>query len=243
MVAGRISRADEAVLYAKDGALAIVSLNRPDKLNAYNVAMRDGLYEVLQAIRDDPEVRVMILRGNGPGFCTGGDLSEFGTAPSAILARDARWRRDVWSLLRGLPQLTIAAVHGYVVGGGFEMALLCDLCIAASNARFAFPETGVGMIPGVAGTQTAPRLLGNGRALDLVLSGRELSAREALRLGIVTRVVPPRLLLRNAVELARRTYELPVTLVSQLKRLVHEGLDLPLVDGLRLERRLAGAAL
>lgn len=243
MVEKRIARGEGAVLYAKDGALAIVSLNRPDRLNAYNVAMRDGLYEALQAIRDDPEVRVVILHGNGPSFCTGGDLSEFGTAPSALAARDARWRRDVWSLLRGLPQLTLAAVHGYVVGGGFEMALLCDLCIAANSARFSFPETGLGMIPGVAGTQTAPRLLGNGRALDLVLSGRELSARDALRLGIVTRVVPPGKLLSSAVELARRTCQLPATRVTQLKRLVYEGLDLPLVEGLRLERRLAGAGL
>jgi enoyl-CoA hydratase len=140
-----------AVLYDKDGAIAIVSLNRPAALNAYDTAMRDGLYEALSAVRDDPEVRAVILRGNGPAFSTGGDLREFGSAPSAVGAREARWRRDVWGLLKRVRQPVIAAVHGYVVGGGLEMTLLCDLCVAADDARFAYPETGLGMIPGVAG--------------------------------------------------------------------------------------------
>ena len=134
-------------------------------------------------MRDDPEVRAVILRGNGPAFCTGGDVSEFGSAPSPTAARDVRWRRDVWGLLRALPKPVIAAVHGYVVGGGFEMALLCDLCIAAADARFAYPETGLAMIPGVAGTQTTPRAIGVGRAMDLILTGRWLTRAEALRPG------------------------------------------------------------
>src|SRR5262245_28533221 len=117
-----------AVLYDKHDSIAIVSLNRPEVLNAYNVAMRDALFETLQAVRDDSDVRVMILRGNGPAFCTGGDVREFGSAPSPVMARETRWRRDVWGLLRALPKPTIAAVHGYAVGGGFEMALLCDFC-------------------------------------------------------------------------------------------------------------------
>ena len=119
--------------------------------------MRDALFEALHAVRDDPDVRAMVLRGNGPAFSTGGDVAEFGSAPSPVTARDVRWRRDVWGLLHTLSKPTIAAVHGYAVGGGFEMALLCDLCIAADDARFCYPETGLAMIPGVAGTQTTPR--------------------------------------------------------------------------------------
>jgi enoyl-CoA hydratase/carnithine racemase len=231
-----------AVLYDKDGAVAILSLNRPDVLNAYNVAMRDALFEALQAAVDDPEVRAVVLRGNGPAFCTGGDVSEFGTAPSPTAGRDVRWRRDVWGLLRTFPKPVIAAVHGYVVGGGFEMALLCDLCIAAQDARFAYPETGLAMIPGVAGTQTTPRALGLGRAMDLILTGRWLTAPEALRLGMVARVVALDGLLAAAVDVARRLCELPPALLRDTKRAVNEGLDLGLADGLALEKRLAGKA-
>ena len=171
-------------------------------LNAYNVAMRDALFEALQAVRDDPDVRAMVLRGNGPAFSTGGDVAEFGSAPSPVTARDVRWRRDVWGLLHTLSKPTIAAVHGYAVGGGFEMALLCDLCIAAEDARFCYPETGLAMIPGVAGTQTTPRLLGIGRALDLVLTGRWLSARG----GVAARHRRPRRAARTACRPPRLTW-------------------------------------
>jgi len=229
-----------AVLYEKDGPLAFVTLNRPEVLNAYNVAMRDALFEALLAVRDDPEVRAMVLRGNGPAFCTGGDVAEFGSAPSPVIARAVRWQRDVWGLLWSLPKPTIAAVHGYVVGGGFEMALLCDLVIAADDARFSYPETGLAMIPGVAGTQTTPRALGVGRALDLILTGRWLNAEEALRIGVVSRIVPHSTLGAAVVDVGRRLCELPAALVARMKRAVHDGLDLSLADGLALERRLAG---
>jgi enoyl-CoA hydratase/carnithine racemase len=231
-------RSAPAVIYEKAGPVAVVSLNRPEVLNAYNVAMRDALFEAMQAVRDDPDVRVLVLRGNGAAFSTGGDVSEFGTAPSPVAARDIRWRRDVWGLLRTLPKPAIAAVHGYAVGGGFEMALLCDLCVAAADARFCYPETGLAMIPGVAGTQTTPRLLGRGRGLDLVLTGRWLNAAEALKLGIVARIVEPTGLRDAAVDLARRLCELPPALTARAKRAVNEGLDLSLADGLALEKRL-----
>ena len=228
-----------AVLYEKDGPVAIVSLNRPEVLNAYNVAMRDALFEALQAVRDDGDVRTMVLRGNGPAFSTGGDVSEFGSAPSPITAREVRWHRDVWGLLHALPKPTIAAVHGFTVGGGFEMALLCDLCIAAADARFGYPETGLAMIPGVAGTQTTPRAVGVSRALELVLTGRWLTATEAFNMGLVVRVVTPEQLRNAAIDLARRLCELPPTLAARVKRAVDEGLDLPLAEGLALEGRLA----
>ncbi len=232
-----------AVLYETDGPVAIVSLNRPAVLNAYNVTMRDALFAVLTAVRDDPEIRVMILRGNGPAFSTGGDVREFGSAPSPTVARAVRFQRDVWGTLKSLPQITIAAVHGYAVGGGFEMALLCDLCIAADNARFGLPETGLGMIPGVAGTQTASRLFGLGRALDLVLTGRMLSATEAQHFGLVTRVVPVAELQPEALALAHSLSAIEPSLAARTKRAVHEGLDQSLRDGLALEARLSVAAV
>jgi len=234
---------EPAVLLHKEdgGRVAVVSLNRPRVLNAYGIEMRDALYEALLAVRDDPEVRVMVLRGNGPAFGSGGDLREFGSAPSPYAARSTRWRRDVWGALWSLPKITVAAVHGFVVGGGFEMALLCDHCIAARDARFRLPETGLGMIPGVGGTQTLPRLIGAGRAADLVLTGRWLDAGEARRLGIVARVVAPARLRGAARAWARRVAGLDPALVAALKRAVGDGLEMDVDAGLACERRLAAA--
>lgn len=228
-----------SVLYAKRDGVAWVTLNRPDRYNAYNVAMRDDLYQVLNAVHEDPEVRAMVLAGAGPAFSTGGDVSEFGQAPSPLGARWIRFRRDVWGRLRSLAIPTVAAVHGFTVGGGLEMALLCDIAIAARDTRFCLPETGLGMIPGVAGTQTATRRLRLGWALDLCITGRWIDAREALSIGLVAEVVPNGSLERSAHALARKLGRLPRAAVAAAKLAVWEGLELPLADGLDLEGRLA----
>jgi enoyl-CoA hydratase len=227
------------VRYEKRGAVAWVTLNRPEQLNAYNVAMRDELFGVLAAVHDDCEVRAMVLAGAGSAFSVGGDLHEFGTAPSPVVARWVRFRRDVWGRLRALPVPTVAAIHGFTVGGGLEMALLCDLAIAAADARICLPETGAGMIPGVAGTQTAARRLGLGRALDLCITGRWIDAQEALLVGLVAEVVPAARLNRRALDLARAMGRLPRECAAMVKLAVWEGIDLPLGEGLDLERRLA----
>jgi len=233
-----------AVIYDKDasGSIATVTLNRPQSHNAYDVAMRDALFAALSAIADDPEVRVVILRGAGPSFCTGGDLREFGSAPSPVRAREVRWLRDVWGALWDLRVITIAAVHGHVVGGGFEMMLLCDFALAARGARFALPETGLAMIPGVAGTQTLPRLVGVARALDLILTGKELDSRSAQRLGLVSRVVADQHLDSATRSLARRLARLEPVLVARVKRMVNDCWDGPLSGGTgRARRRPSGA--
>jgi enoyl-CoA hydratase len=228
-----------AVIYAKRDGIAWVTLNRPDRYNAYNVAMRDDLFQVLSAVHEDPEVRAMVLAGAGAAFSTGGDVSEFGQAPSPLAARWIRFRRDVWGRLRRLAIPTIAAVHGFTVGGGLEMALLCDIAIAARDARFCLPETGLGMVPGVAGTQTAPRRLNLGWALDLCITGRWIDAREALSIGLVAEVVPNGSLERAAHALALKLGRLPRASVAAAKLAVWDGLDLSLADGLNLEARLA----
>jgi enoyl-CoA hydratase/carnithine racemase len=236
---GGASSGTRAVLYEKRDNIAWVTLNRPDRLNAYNVEMRDSLFEVLSAIYDDPDVRAMVLAGAGSSFSTGGDVSEFGQAPSPTAARWIRFRRDVWGRLRGLPMPTVAAVHGFTVGGGMEMALLCDIAIAASDARFCLPEAGLGMIPGVAGTQTAGRRLGLGWALDLCITGRWIDARQALILGLVAKVVSRRALHRTAHEWALNLSRLPRAQIALAKLAVWEGLNSSLADGLDLEHRLA----
>src|SRR4029077_21124840 len=174
---------------------------------------------------EDPEVRVLVLADAGPAFSTGGDVREFGTAPAPIVSRLVRWRRDVWGRLLGLRAATVAAVHGYAVGGGMEMALLCDLCLAANDASFALPETGLGTIPGVGGTQTVPRRAGQGRALDLVLTGRRLDAGEALAAGLVHRVVARAALQREALALARRLARLDPSLIQAARRAVRAAHD------------------
>lgn len=227
------------IRFEKRGAVAVVTLDRPERLNAYDVAMRDDLYAALGAVDVDPEVRALVLRGAGRAFSTGGDLHEFGSAPSPVVARTVRFARDVWGRLLELRAATVAAVHGLAVGGGMEMALLCDVRVASADARFALPETGMGMIPGVAGTQTLPRTAGLGRALDVVLTGRTLGAREARAAGIVQRVVSRAALDAAATSLARRLAGLDPALVGAVRRCVRGAHDLPLCEGLALERRLA----
>lgn len=230
---------DAAVGYASARGVATITLNRPERLNAYDVAMRDGLAEALAAAADDPEVRAVVLRGAGSCFSVGGDLREFGSAPSPLGARAARFARDVPRTLAELPKPLLAAVHGWVVGGGFEMALLADLCVAAADARFRLPEVGLGMIPGVGGTQTLPRAVGLGRASLAVLARRWIDADEALALGIVVRVVPPVALEGEAMRLAVAIAALDPGLVAATRRAVRAATALPLAHGIGLEAHAA----
>jgi len=225
--------------YDKRGPVAWVTFDRPETLNAYDVAMRDDLFTVLGAADQDPDVRVLVLRGRGRAFSSGGDLREFGSAPSATVARLVRWRRDVWGRLLALRAATVASVHGWTVGGGMEMAMLCDLCLAADTTRFGLPETGLGMIPGVGGTQTLPRRAGMARALDVVLTPRWLDAVEAAQMGIVAHVVPADGLARATRVLARRLAALDPRIVQAVRRCVRAAHDGTLAAGVELERRLA----
>jgi enoyl-CoA hydratase/carnithine racemase len=231
----------ETVIYEKEGAIARVTLNRPAVLNAYNVRMRDELFEVFSAVRDDTDLRVLLLRGAGRAFCAGADLTEFGTAPSPTAARRIRFARDVWSLLQELPQPKIAALHGFAFGSGLELALFCDLRLAAEGTSLGLPEVRLGMIPAAGGTQTLTRACRLGPALDLLLTGRRIDAAEALRLGILTRVVPAEQLAQTADEQAAELAAREPRVVRAICRAVWQGSDLPLADGLRLEARLAAA--
>ena len=228
------------VLLEKRGDIAVVTLNRPDVVNAFSVRMRDELWEVLSAVREDPDVRGMLLKGAGErGFCAGADLTEFGTAPSQKIARQVRWERDLWGLLLSIPKPSVAALHGYCLGSGLEMAALCDVRVAADDAVFGMPEAGLGLVPAAGGTQLLPRLLGPGRALELLLSGRRFGADEALAYGLVTEVVARSELTAAATALLRRVLRAPDRALAAAKRALADGADLPLAAALDLERRLA----
>lgn len=230
----------KTLIYEKKDHIAYATLNRPQALNVYNIQMRDDLYEVLRAIGDDSEVRVGIFKGAGDkAFCAGADLSEFLSAPSPIIARQARFSRDVWGLFLSLPQPLIAALHGFVLGSGIEIALSCDIRIASGDVRFGLPEVGLGIIPAAGGTQTLPRAIGRGRALEMLLTNRWLSAEEAFQFGLVNRVVPKDKLLETAEEMAKKIASYNPMAVRNAKKAVVRGLDLPLTEGLELERILA----
>ena len=232
----------QTIAYEKDeGGVARLTLNRPDVLNAVDLQMRDELWTAFEAFRDDPDARVLILRGAGRAFSAGADIADFGTAPSYIEARRARRERDLWGLLLHLPKPVIAAMHGYALGAGCEMSLLCDLRVASEDARFGLPEVSLGYIPSAGGTQTLPRTVPPGVALHMILSGDPIDAAEAHRVGLVHRVVPRDELDNAAGAWARTLAKRSPQALAYAKEAVLRGLDLSLSDGLALEGRLAGS--
>ena len=230
----------ETLTYEKKDTIASVTLNRPHALNVYNIQMRNDLYEVLGAVRDDDEVRVVIFKGAGDkAFCAGADLSEFLTAPSPTVARQVRFDRDVWGLFLSIPQPLIAAVHGYVLGSGIEIALCCDIRIASEDAQFGLPEVGLGIIPAAGGTQTLPRTVGRAKALEMLLTNRWIDAEEAAGTGLVNKVVKRNKLIEVAEEMAQKIASYDPIAVRYAKQAVMRGLDLSLAEGLELEKNLA----
>ncbi len=234
----------KTLIYQKRGPLACITLNRPDFLNTYNIQMRDELFQVLEALQADDGVRAVIFSGAGEkAFSAGADLSEFLTAPSPVVAREVRFSRDIWGLLLSLEQPLIAAVHGYVMGSGLEIALCCDLRVASEEAQFGFPEGGLGIIPAAGGTQTLPRVVGRPRALEMLLTGRRISAGEAYKIGLVNHVVPRGELMATAETLAGKIISNSLIAVKNAKQAVTQGLNLTLEEGLGLEHRLADLVL
>jgi enoyl-CoA hydratase/carnithine racemase len=234
----------ETIIYEKQGPLAWLTLNRPQVLNAVNLQMRDELWTVMEAVRDDPDLRVLVIKGAGRrGFSAGADITEFGTAPSFVEARRARHERDLWGLMLSLPLPLVAAIHGFALGAGCEMSMCCDFRIASEDARLGLPEVNLGYIPSAGGTQLLPRTISPGVAMGLILSGDAIDAREALRLRLVQRVVPRRRLYAEAEALARALAGRPSEALRRAKQAVLQGLDMPLDQGLALEERLASLAL
>ncbi len=221
-----------------DGVVEVL-LDRPP-LNIYDLDMRDGLIEAFAAARDHPDARALVLRASGAHFSAGADLTEFGSAPGIMAARRIRWERDPWLPLWELPVPTVAALHGYALGAGLEMSLLCDLRVAGPDTRVGLPETGLGMLPSAGGTQSLLRVVGPSRTLPLVLTGERIDVERAERLGIIDVVSddPD----QHALELARHLAGLPPAAVRAAVRSLREGDGLPLHDALVAERHLARMA-
>lgn len=230
------------VRFEREGDIAFVTLDRPERLNAVSMAMRDALWGVLTALRDDPTVRCAVFSGAGDrAFSAGADITEFGSAPSLMDARGARQQRDLWGVMSTLEVPLIAAIQGFAYGAGCEMSMYCDLRVASEDARFALPEVTLGYIPSAGGTQTIPRHAPLSEALRMVTTGEPLTAAEALRAGLVHAVVPRDDLLATARGWAERIASTDPAATRAAKRAILEGIDLPLADGLALERRLSDA--
>ena len=204
-------------------------------INMYDVRMRDELCELLDAVIVDESVRAVVFTATGDHFSAGADLREFGTAPSLFAMRDARWGRDVWGLLQAVPAPMIVAMQGNSVGFGFELALHCDVRLAADDCTVALPETRVGMIPVGGATQTLSRIVGNSAALHAILTHRRFPANEALARGLVDEVVPRGELRDRALGLVARLAARPPAAVRAAKALAWAALDLPLPVGLARE--------
>jgi enoyl-CoA hydratase len=230
----------ETILYEKKNGTAYVTLNRPKALNAYNIRMRDEMYQVLGAVRDDPDVRVIIFSGAGDkAFCAGADLTEFLTAPSPVIARQVRFERDVWSRFLSIDKPIIAALHGYVLGDGVEIAACCDIRIASDDVQFGTPEMGLGIITAAGGSQTVPRIINRSHALDVLITGRWVKAEEALKMKLVNRIVTRGELMSTAEKIADRIKSFDPIAVSIVKQAVTRGMNMTLSQGLELEAALA----
>jgi enoyl-CoA hydratase len=224
------------VLVEREEPIAVVLLNRPEVMNALNDEVMDELMRVLAGLDDDDAVRCLVLGGSERAFAAGADIGEMAQA-SAMDMYDAR-RIDRWDALRRLRTPLVAAVSGFCLGGGCELAMACDLIVASESARFGQPETGLGIIPGAGGTQRLTRAIGKAKAMDVILTGRFLDAREAERAGLVARVVAREAWLEEAKRVARDIASRAPIAQRLAKEAVNRALDAALDVGLDYERRL-----
>jgi E-phenylitaconyl-CoA hydratase len=230
----------ETILFEVRERVAHVTLNRPEQLNALSFQMRAELGQAFEACAADDEVRAVVLAGAGRAFCAGVDLSDGSFEESPVESVGVRVRGDFRAKLVGMGKPTVAAVQGYALGGGCELALCCDLRVAADDAQFGLPEINLGSIPAGGASQRLPRLIGTTRALELLMTGDRLPAVEALAVGLVNRVVAPDALPGAAAELAAKVAVKAPLAIRYLREAVYRGLDLPLDDGIRLEAYLGG---
>ncbi len=219
----------------RDGSIAVVLLNRPDQLNALSDELMDELVSTLKELERDEAVRAIVLGGSERAFAAGADIGELAESSAIDLYYQRRIER--WDAIRSLWTPLVAAVSGYCLGGGCELAMSCDLIVASESAEFGQPETGLGIIPGAGGTQRLTRAVGKALAMDMILSGRRLSAREALAAGLVARVVAKEAWLDEAKRVARAISEKGPVATRLAKESVDRAFESTLSAGLEAERR------
>jgi enoyl-CoA hydratase len=233
----------ETLLVERDGPVVQVTLNRPKALNALNRQLLEELSQVLDEIAADESARVVLITGAGErAFAAGADITEIAALGPADARAFASFGQSVFARLETLGKPVIAAVNGFALGGGCELAMACTFRVASELAVFGQPEVDLGLIPGFGGTQRLTRLVGRGHALDLTLTGRRITATEAARIGLATRVVAPASLGDEAMALAKELAAKAPTAVRYILAAVHEGADLPLDAAARIEAAYFGLA-
>jgi len=231
----------ENLLYEKQGAIAYVTLNRPKVMNALNHRTWEDLRAAFEDARDDAAVRGVILTGAGDkAFIAGADISELAHLSAVEASTSSSFGQAVLDLVENLGKPVIAAVNGFALGGGCETAMACTIRIASENAKFGQPEVALGLVPGGGGTQRLPRLVGKGRALQLILSGEMISAQEAHRIGLVNEVVPAAELIARAEAILRKIFSNAPVAVRLSLEAVHKGMETSQAEGLSLEAAYFG---
>jgi enoyl-CoA hydratase len=227
----------ETILVRTEGRVGIVTLNRPKALNALNGQLMDELGAALMAFDADPEIGCMVITGSEKAFAAGADIGAMASYTFADVYRDDYITRD-WETIRSIRKPVIAAVSGFALGGGCELAMMCDFIIAADNAKFGQPEIKLGVIPGAGGTQRLPRAVGKSKAMDMALTGRMMDATEAERSGLVSRVVPLDKLMEETLGAALMICGFSQLATMAAKESVNRSFEGTLADGVMFERRL-----
>jgi enoyl-CoA hydratase/carnithine racemase len=227
----------ETLIVETTEAITLIRLNRPQALNALNQQLADELTDALEAAEADEGVRVIVLTGSERAFAAGADIKEMAAKSYRDVFTEDFITKN-WETVARCRKPVIAAVAGYALGGGCELAMMCDFVIAAENARFGQPEINLGVSPGAGGTQRLPRFVGKAKAMDMVLTGRTMDAAEAERAGLVSRIVPTAKLLEEATAVARTIAALSPNAVMLTKEMVNAAFETPLSQGIKLERRL-----
>jgi len=228
----------KTLLYEKADGIAKVSLNRPEALNALNSTVYTELYDVFEEIENDDEVRAVILRGSGEkAFAAGSDVAEMVNMNTLEIQKFMATIRKASDRIYSLSKPTIAAISGYALGGGCELAMCCDLRIASEKARFGQPEINLGLIPGASGTQRLPRLIGVAKAKEMIFMGDMIDAATALNLGLVNKVVPPEKLMEEAMAWANKLTSKSSPVLAMAKLAINTGIDTDINSGLSIEAR------
>jgi len=227
----------ETILYEKADGIGLITLNRPDRMNALSRQLKEEVWSIFESWEGDDEIRAVILTGGEKVFSAGADIKERSTVQvtQAQFYSAQKKSQEFYTRIEQFEKPVIAAVSGVALGGGCELALVCDLRIASETARFGLPEVKLGSMPSAGGTQRLPRLIGATRAKEMLFSGEFVDAREAYRIGLVTKVVPTERLMQEAREWALKLAERPPLSIKYIKRAVQVGLELDLQSGLDYE--------
>jgi enoyl-CoA hydratase len=236
--------AGKNILFTHENRIGFITINRPEVYNALNGALLEELREVIEQVRKDPEIGAIILTGAGEkSFVSGADIAEIPASNALLAWATSRDHQSILNELERLGKPSIAAINGYCLGGGLELAMACTLRIASENAKLGLPELGLGIVPGYGGTQRLIRLVGKGKAFEMILTAKAIDAQEAYRVGLVNQVVSPAELSSKARQMAESILKNGSTAIRLVMDLMLRGMDLPLDHSMAFESAMTSVSL